>query len=181
MTDTRLPSRIDLQSHSVRVSRMLQQHGLLAILVGLIGGFALVAVLIGGLSASPLPVFIELHVPGSARGWIGFHLGMLMNGILALVLDRVLVERELSRTRRNLIAGGIVLAVWGNCAFYLFSMFAPNRGLTAGSNALGSANVFGDLAYYPAIAGAIALIVAVSLLFLAPSINAHPSGCESDD
>lgn len=158
-----------------KLQRNLQQHGLAAILVGLLGGFVLVAALIGGISASPFPLFLPIDVPGTTRGWLGFHLGMLMNGMMALVLERVLATRAMSLRRGMVTSWGIVIAVWGNGAFYLFSMFAPNRGLTADSNALGPSTAYGMLAYFPAIAGAISLIAAVVLLLISPTEEAGRS------
>ena len=66
----------------------------------------------------------------------------------------------------------MIVAVWGNAAFYLFSMFSPNRGLTADANVLGPASLFGYLAYFPAIGGAIGLMLATLMLFFAPQKTA---------
>jgi hypothetical protein len=163
------PLPVDCGVVRTKLQRNLQQHGLIAILVGLIGGFVLVASLIGGISGSPLPLFLALDVPGTSKGWLGFHLGMLLNGMMALVLERVLATREMSVRRMIVTSWGIAIAVWGNGAFYLFSMFAPNRGLTSDSNVLGPSNIFGQLAYFPAIVGAITLITAVVLLTVSPA------------
>jgi hypothetical protein len=149
-----------------RHQRLMQQNGLLAIFIGLVGGFVLVASLIGGISASPLPLFVSLRVPGTSSGWLSFHLGMLMNGMMALVLERTLNTRAVSRLKGATVCWGVIIAVWGNGAFYLFSMFAPNRGLT--SNVFGPPSLFGHLAYFPAIAGAIGLMLATLLLLMAP-------------
>ena len=152
--------------------RLMQQNGLAAIFVGLVGGFVLVASLIGGISASPLPLFLSLRVPGTSSGWLGFHLGMLMNGMMALVLERTLNTRAVSRLKSTTICWGVIVAVWGNGAFYLFAMFAPNRGLTSDANVFGPASLFGYLSYFPAIVGAIALMLATLLLLFSPSASA---------
>jgi hypothetical protein len=151
----------------------MQQNGLLAIFVGLVGGFVLVASLIGGISASPLPIFLSIKVPGSSSGWLSFHLGMLMNGMMALLLERILNSRSVSHLKSSAICWGVIIAVWGNCAFYLFTMFAPNRGLTSDANTFGAASLSGYLAYFPALAGAIGLMLATILLLLSPPM---PSG-----
>jgi hypothetical protein len=151
-----------------RHQRLMQQNGLLAIFIGLVGGFVLVASLIGGISASPLPLFVSLRVPGTSSGWLSFHLGMLMNGMMALVLERTLNTRAVSRLKGATVCWGVIIAVWGNGAFYLFSMFAPNRGLTSDTNVFGPPSLFGHLAYFPAIAGAIGLMLATLLLLMAP-------------
>lgn len=159
-----------------RRARLLQQHGLAAMLVGLLGGFVLVASLLGGVSASPLPFFVAVKVPGSAHGWLGFHLGMLMNGLMALVLGQVLRGRATSATRGLIISGAVIIAVWGNCAFYLFAMFAPNRGLTADANVFGPPSLWGYLAFFPALVGAVGLIAAVVLLLISPSAASQSEG-----
>ena len=151
-----------------RHQRRMQQNGLLAIFIGLVGGFVLVASLIGGISASPFPLFVSLHVPGTSSGWLSFHLGMLMNGMMALVLERTLINRAVSSLKSAMICWGVIIAVWGNGAFYLFSMFASNRGLTSDTNVFGPPSLFGYLAYFPAIGGAIGLMLAILLLLTAP-------------
>ena len=151
-----------------RHQRWMQQNGLIAIFIGLVGGFVLVASLIGGISASPLPLFVSLRVPGTSSGWLSFHIGMLMNGMMALVLERMLNIRAVSSRKSTTICWGVIIAVWGNCAFYLFSMFAPNRGLTSDTNVFGPPGLFGYLAYFPAIGGAIGLMLAILLLLTAP-------------
>lgn len=151
-----------------RDQRLMQQNGLIAIFIGLVGGFVLVAALVGGISASPFPLFVSLRVPGTSSGWLSFHLGMLMNGMMALMLERVLDTRAVSDRRSATICWGVITAIWGNGAFYLFSMFAPNRGLTSNANVFGPSSLFGYLAYFPAIAGAIGLMLATLLLLLAP-------------
>lgn len=103
-----------------RHQRAMQQTGLLAVFIGLLGGFALVAALIGGISASPLPIFLPLQMPGTAHGWLSFHLGMLMNGMMALLLERTLNSRSVSKSKSAAICWGVIIAVWGNGAFYLF-------------------------------------------------------------
>ena len=120
-----------------RHQRRMQQNGLLAVFIGLVGGFVLVASLIGGISASPFPLFVSLHVPGTSSGWLSFHLGMLMNGMMALLLERTLINRAVSSLKSAMICWGVIIAVWGNGAFYLFSMFASNRGLTSDANVFG--------------------------------------------
>jgi hypothetical protein len=149
---------------------LLIRHGLAALLVALIAGFGLVFVLIGGVSLSPIPVFFAWAIPGTMAGWRILHLGMLTNGIMAIALGLVLNKVILSAPRARFVAWGTITAVWGNFAFYLFGMFAANRGLTFGANAQGPASVAGALAFVPAIIGAITLMAAVCVL-----LGAKPS------
>lgn len=142
----------------------LVRHGLAALLVALVSGFGLVFALIGGISLSPIPVFFAWAIPGTMAGWRTLHIGMLTNGIMAIALGFVLNKTVLPAPRRRFVALGTIIAVWGNFAFYLFGMFAPNRGLTLGANAQGAASLAGALAFVPAIIGAITLMAAICVL-----------------
>lgn len=140
------------------------RHGLAALLVALVAGFGLVFALIGGISFSPVPVFVEWAIPGTVSGWRVLHVGMLANGIMAVALGLVMNRVLLPPRRMRLVSIGIIIAIWGNFAFYFFGMFAANRGLTLGTNALGAGSIAGGLAFVPAIIGAITLIAAISAL-----------------
>mgnify|MGYP000315381249 CR=1 FL=1 len=151
---------------SQQAARVIK-HGILALIVALVGGFALIFSMIQGISLSPLPVFIDVIIPGSPEGWRILHVGMLMNGIMAVALGLVL-DRLSVTVRGEAIAGwGIILAVWGNFLFYLFGMFAPNHGVTMGDNALGEGTLAGAIAFFPALLGAVSLISALVVMFRA--------------
>lgn len=155
-------------SNRIYASRMTK-NGLAAIFVALIGGFALTFTMTRGISLWPLPVFVDYILPGSEKGWRIFHTGMLMNGIMAVALGAAMQRLEMPANKASLASWGVVIAVWGNCLFYLFGMFAPNHGLSIGTNALGAGNLAGALAFLPAIVGAITLMVAVALMFRSKS------------
>lgn len=148
---------------------LLVRHGLAAIPVALLAGFGLVFALIGGISLSPLPLFFAVDIPGSAQGWRTLHIGMLTNGMLAILLGLVLERVTVQPASVRRVSVGVIVAVWGNFAFYLFGMFAPNRGLTLGANAQGAASLAGALAFLPAIVGAVALIAVILALLRAPA------------
>ena len=152
---------------------LLVRNGLAALLVALIAGFGLVFALIGGISLSPLPVFFAWAIPGTMAGWRTVHIGMLTNGIMGIALGLLLDKVSLPAARRRFVALGTITAIWGNFAFYLFGMFAPNRGLTLGANAQGAASLAGALAFVPAIIGAVTLMAAVCVL-----LGAKPAGRE---
>lgn len=153
---------------SDRTSESLVRHGLVAILVALAGGFMLTFKMLGGVSFSPLPLFLEVELPGTTGGWRAVHLGMLMNGMLAIVLGLAVRRFLLADAAASRIRLGVLVAVWGNFCFYLFSMFGDNHGLTLGGNRLGAGNWAGALAFLPALVGAVTLIVAVVTLLRAP-------------
>jgi len=149
-------------------SAALIKHGLAALLVALIGGFMLTFEMLGGISFSPMPVFIEYDLPGTAAGWRAVHLGMLMNGMMAIVLGMVVRLFVLADGSANTVRWCVLVAIWGNFCFYLFSMFGYNHGLSIGANRLGEGNWAGAAAFIPAIVGAVTLITAVIVLLRAP-------------
>lgn len=149
-------------------SAALIKHGLAALLVALIGGFMLTFKMLGGISFSPVPLFIEYDLPGTAAGWRAVHLGMLLNGMMAIVLGMVVRLFVLADGSARTVRWGVLIAIWGNFCFYLFSMFGYNHGLTLGSNRLGEGNLAGALAFVPAVIGAVTLITAVIVLLCAP-------------
>ena len=149
-------------------SAALIRHGLAALLVALIGGFMLTFKMLGGISFSPLPLFIEYDLPGTVGGWRAVHLGMLMNGLMAIVLGMVVRLFVLADGSASTVRWCVLIAVWGNFCFYLFSMFGYNHGLSLGTNRLGEGNWAGAAAFIPALVGAVTLITAVIVLLRAP-------------
>lgn len=153
-----------MQSH---YAHLLLKHGLAALLVGLLAGFFLIFSMIGGMSLSPIPVLIAFELPGSPQGWRIVHLGMLLNGLMAIGLALLMRRVFLDSGQAFRVFAGVAIAVWGNFCFYIFGMFAPNHGVTLEANRLGEASMAGALAFFPALLGAITLIYAVSVLLRA--------------
>jgi len=145
-------------------SNRLIKHGMTAMLVALLAGFGLMFFMLGGVSLWPLPAFIQWDLPGTVQGWRSLHLGMMMNGMMAVVLG--IAGRSLAVTDHgsSIVSWGTIVAVWGNFCFYLFGMFAPNHGLTMGANRLGEASLAGSLAFLPAFIGVVTLPVALIVL-----------------
>lgn len=142
----------------------LRKHGFAAVLVSLVAGFMLTFSMLGGVSLSPLPLLLEVNVPGSERGWRMVHLGMLTNGILAIVVSLAMHQVCLDERAARRVVWGTIIAVWGNFCFYLFGMFAPNHGLSLQGNRLGEGSVAGVLAFVPALVGALTLMYACWLM-----------------
>ncbi|MFA5123261.1 hypothetical protein [Zavarzinia sp.] len=130
-------------------ARRLAGHGALVLIFGLLAGFAIGFVVLGGFILDPLPS-ATFPFPGSERGWRAMHIGSLLNGVMAIavaaVLDRVVADVG----RRRLIAGVIAFAIWANTIFYLFANFAANRGLSPWDNAVGPGSIMGLIAFVPA-------------------------------
>ncbi|AXQ30529.1 hypothetical protein D0B54_18390 [Solimonas sp. K1W22B-7] len=156
--------------HYLHSTRLIK-HGLAAMLVSLLGGFVLLFSMIGAISLSPLPVFIDVAVPGTPQGWRIVHLGMMMNGLMAILLGACLRWFSLRGSDAAWVCWGTIVAVWGNFCFYLFGMFAPNHGLTLQANRLGEASLAGAVAFFPALLGAVTLSVAVVLLLRAKPLD----------
>lgn len=143
--------------------RMIK-HGIAAMLVALAGGFALTFTMLQGISLSPVPVFLDIQLPGTERGWRIFHIGMLMNGMMAIALAFALRAVTVTATGAAIVSWGVIIAVWGNASFYLFGMFAPNHGLSLHDSPLGEPSLAGALAFIPAVIGAVTLTAALILL-----------------
>ena len=156
--------------NGLHANRMIK-HGVAAMLVALVGGFALAFSMLQGVSLSPIPVFLDVEIPGSTRGWRIFHIGMLMNGIMAIALAFALRAVTVTATGAALVSWGAIIAVWGNGMFYLFGMFAQNHGLSLHESPLGDPSLAGALAFIPAIVGAVALTVALIVLLLGERID----------
>lgn len=145
-------------------AHQLTRHGIWAMIVALIGGFLLIFSMIGGMALDPIPVLLEFEMPGTTRGWRILHLGMLMNGMMAILLANAMRSLLLSERKAFLISTGVIIAVWGNFAFYLFGMFAPNHGVTLQGTRLGEASLAGAAAFVPALLGAVTLLWALVLM-----------------
>lgn len=148
-------------------SNLLIKNGIAAMILALLGGFMLTFSMLGGISLSPLPLFFGVELPGTMEGWRAVHLGMLLNGMMAILLGLTLRWLVVGDRGAAWVTWGTIVAVWGNFCFYLFSMFGHNHGLTLGSNRLGEGNWAGALAFVPAIVGAVTLLIALIILFRA--------------
>lgn len=148
-------------------SHRLIKNGILAMLFSLVAGFMLIFSMLGAISLSPLPIFIDASIPGTPQGWRIVHLGMMMNGLMAILLGASLRWLSVSTRGAAIVSWGTIIAIWGNFTFYLFGMFAPNHGLTWQTNRLGEANLAGAIAFFPALLGAVTLFVALIVLLQA--------------
>lgn len=153
-------------------SNRLIKNGAVAMLIGMAGGFGMIFAMIGGISLSPIPVFFGLEIPGSIQGWRMVHTGMLMNGMMAILLGLVLRFYAVSNLSASVLGWGTIVAVWGNFCFYLFSMFAPNHGVTVHSNRLGDVNLPALFAFFPAFIGIFTLAAALIVVLRATPMDA---------
>lgn len=134
-------------------ARRLAGHAALVMAAGLIAGFCLGFVAIGGFILDPLPS-ARFDFPGSEKGWRAMHVGSLLNGVMAMAVAGIIDRAIASAKARAWIANGLVFAIWANTVFYLFANFAANRGLSPWDNAAGPGNLAGLIAFTPAAFGA---------------------------
>ena len=158
------------------VQTSVARHGLAVMLVGLIGGFAWAFALLGEVKLSPIPFTLFDEFPGDPARWRVVHTGCILNGIMAMVMASVLGFFSTTPEQNRLVRLGILLAIWGNTVFYICSVFAPNRSLSIGDNALGAGNIAGTIGYLVAMVAAIGLIlVVVTLLRAAIAAKEEPN------
>lgn len=145
-------------SDAVRVS--LAWHGLLVMLVGLLGGGLHAAAVIGHLELWPLVGRIEWLPPGNAEAWSRTHTGPLMNGLLALGLAGVGRYIALSARQERVLHACLLLTLWGNTAGYFIAALSGGRGLQFGASAANSAT------YLIFATAALAVLIALLLALL---------------
>lgn len=144
--------------------RLLVQHGLIIMLLGLIGGFMLLFAALGQISLSPLPLVFDYVIPGDAAQWRAVHVGNIMNGLMAIIFALLIPMLTLSAKTTRLISIGLVCTIWGNALFYIFGILTPNRGLSLGDNPVGEASWAAPIAFLPAFIVAFVLMVIVVVM-----------------
>lgn len=153
-------------SSNAHTNRLIK-HALYAILVGMFCGFMLMYTLLGKISLSPLPISFTIPLLGTPDGWRVFHLGMLTNGMMAILFAGCIRWLRVEGLAAAWISWCGVATVWGNAGFYLFRMFATNRGLSVEDNIYGPANLSGGLSYMLGFVAVVTLLIAVILLLRA--------------
>ncbi|PWR19855.1 hypothetical protein [Zavarzinia compransoris] len=152
-------------------ARRLAGHGALVVVAGLVAGFFIGFVALGGFILDPLPS-ARFEFPGSERGWRAMHVGSILNGVMALTVA-ALIDRVVGTEKvRRLIVRVLTLAIWANTLFYLAANFAANRGLSPWDNAAGPGSLWGLVAFLPAAIAA-GLTIWVMLLFARAAFSAR--------
>ena len=141
--------------------RRIIQHGLIILIIGLLGGFLLAYSVMGYISFPPLPFTIDVQVPGTTAAWRAVHTGNIMNGLMAIILAGLFWVCDLTKKAQNWISWSLLFVIYGNCIFYVGAVFAPNRGLAIGDNAAGEGNLAGAIAFVPAVAAAYVLLIVI--------------------
>lgn len=150
----------------------LLKHGIIVMIVGLIGGFGLTFSILGQISLSPIPFVIAYELPGTTEAWARIHTGCLMNGLMLVLFALVLPRFPLSSHETQRISTGFIFVAWANVLFYFFGAFSPNRGLALSETPAGAANWASYVAYIPAVVAAVLLILILfKLLISLPGRN----------
>ncbi len=133
------------------------------------GGFFFTFSLLKEIAPLPLPWSIQIEIPGDPAKWRAVHTGNILNGLLAIIYALVLPYLALTDRLIRWTSVGLVAVVYGNAAFYLFGVMAPNRGLSVAGSRFGEGDIFGFLAFMPAyIVAFVAIIVTVMLIRAVP-------------
>lgn len=144
--------------------RLLVQHGLIILFLGLVGGFMLLFAVLGQISLSPIPLAFGYVIPGEPAQWRAVHVGNIMNGLMAIIFALLIPMLTLSEKATRFIAIGLVCTVWGNALFYIFGILTPNKGLSLGDNPVGEANWAAPISFMPAFIVAFVLMVIVVVM-----------------
>lgn len=144
----------------------LLKHGILVMIVGLIGGFGLAFSILDQISLSPIPIVIPYELPGTTEAWARIHSGCLMNGLMLILFAIVLPKFTLVGASVQRICLGFILIAWANTLFHIFGAFSPNRGLALSETPAGPANWASFVAYNPAVIAAVLLILILIKLLL---------------
>ena len=135
-------------------------HAIIGMTVGLTAGVFYIFALTNGFFILG-SIGIGFDLPGRVEAWRAAHLGGILNGMLALGFAFVLSRLELTPAARSRVGKCLLVTVYGNLAFYLFALGAPNRGLSLGDNLHGEGNLMGILSYVGGVAAMIAIYIAV--------------------
>jgi hypothetical protein len=145
-----------------RLQAFMIGNGALVLIVGMLSGFVLMFHLLGEVTVSPLPWSLAVQIPGSEHGWRAAHIGNITNGLLVVAVGASLQRLVLGAAAERWVAWGLIYTAWGNACFYVFGALAANHGLSLGTNRLGEGDVFGVLAYLPALVAALVVLIALA-------------------
>lgn len=134
-------------------------HGVLMMLVTLLGGVGYWMFIVGGFEIIP-GYIIEFQLPGSEHGWKQLHSAPALNGLMVIGVALVLPALDFKPATARLLGWLIVADGWANCLFYFAGNFSPNRALAYSETHLGPADIWSWIGLGPAaIFGAIAIVV----------------------
>lgn len=112
-----------------RDQRMLVKHGALVFLLGMAAGIPFAIEILGRFELWPIPISIEMDVPGDYRGWRMAHLEGVLNGVLLIGVAAVGGHLKLGSRGRAWVVRGLLVCAWGNIAASWLAVLSETRGL----------------------------------------------------
>jgi hypothetical protein len=115
---------------SERDQRMLVKHGALVFLVGMAAGFPFAIEILGRFELWPLPIHIEMDMPGDYRGWRMAHMEGVLNGLLLIGVAAVGSLLRLGPRGAAWVTRGLLVCAWGNVTASWIGPLSETRGLS---------------------------------------------------
>jgi len=112
-----------------RDQRRLVRHGALVFLIGMAAGFPFAVEILGRFELWPLPIHVEMDVPGDYRGWRMAHLEGVLNGILLIAVAAVGSHLRLGARGAAWVTWGLLVCAWGNIIASWIGPLSETRGL----------------------------------------------------
>lgn len=140
-------------------------NGALVLLLGLLGGFALLFNLLGELALWPIPGSLAVQVPGESHRWVAAHIGNIMNALMLIAVALCLPLLRFPPRTEKFLAWGLIVTAWGNSGFYFLSALgASGRGLSFGPNRFGGGDLLSQLTFLVAYPAAVIAMIAMVLI-----------------
>ena len=117
------------------IKRRLVGHGALLLFLGGVLGFGFLFFLMGNVSLWPLPLRIDMQLPGTYDAWRMAHMEGIVNGFGLWIAAAVLPVFPFTNKTLNRIAWGLISVGWTIViASALDPLFPDSRGLQFGGS-----------------------------------------------
>lgn len=115
-----------------RLQRLMIAHGGAVFFGGMLVGWGFAFHLLGEVSVWPIPGKIDVHLPGTARGWRMAHMEGLLNGMALLCVAGIWQHLTLGPRAQQWVAYGMICTGWGNLIAATLGPIFGGRGLGIG-------------------------------------------------
>jgi hypothetical protein len=145
-----------------RLQALMIANAGLVLLLGMLAGLPFAFHLIGHIGLWPIPLALDVQIPGTERGWRAAHIGNIMNGTMLLAVAAILHHLTLPANLRRAVAWCMIATVWGNAVFYVVAAcLTDGRALTFGANRFGGGDWFNAIGYLAAMGAVFTVIFAL--------------------
>lgn len=144
-----------------RLQSLMIAHGGMVLLAGMFSGLPFAFNLLGVIELWPIPLRLDVQIPGSERGWRAAHIGNIMNGTMVMAIGAVLPHLRLTASMRSAVAWSLIVTAWGNAVFYVAAVFTTGRALSFGENRHGGGDWFNTIGYLTAMVAVFTVIFAL--------------------